>query len=607
MWRYSALGAFGTGSLILAAVSLLYIVFSPSPVLGEQTQPVVVDPPTVTATETAPTAIGTEVTSPTPTPNGVPPTRTPTPDGGPQETPSPTPASSGVPPTRTPTSGGAPQSTPTSTPQAEPTDAPVAETPAGVEGETATPPPTQPPNGVPPTRTPTPDGVQQSTATSTPNRVPPTRTPTRGPEPTKPIVTETPEPRPTDGVIVDSTPIAPDTGGHDGRDRIEVRVLWPEKLKVNTEDFVSVYIDPNVKVERGTPTPTPGQDRNEHAAEATMTILGAENGTKLVGAYDGRYISCIKAELLYRKDGTLIDPPSEDTKKFGRDDQPLDVFLLELFVDRGRNSGDIALDVTVFAYWAENGHTFGKDSDRCVAFEGNVVETEIWSSEFPDFKIGLKTDSLVERTFGSKMFAGFFGLLGLTVTPLFLGMVYRDRRGRGPWVGPGRDRASGPDRTAGDQIMISYRRSDTLAWAGRLFDRLDREFNQDEVFLDIDSILPGDDFEKRIEDILAACEVLVAVIGTSWLTTTDEDGRRRLDDPEDYVRLELAAALRMDITVIPVLVDDADMPSSEALPPDLAALATRNAVSIGSHFERDVADLIRAINIHLARASATQD
>ncbi len=141
------------------------------------------------------------------------------------------------------------------------------------------------------------------------------------------------------------------------------------------------------------------------------------------------------------------------------------------------------------------------------------------------------------------------------------------------------------------RIFISYRRQDSEGYAGRLYDHLSKHF---EVFMDVDNIRSGEDFVKKLEEALAACDVLIAVIGPTWLTITDESGRRRLHQEGDYVRLEIASTLRQsEKRVIPVLVGNARMPIATDLPDDLAALARRNAVEIRhNHFERDVQQLI---------------
>src|SRR6516165_8271259 len=109
------------------------------------------------------------------------------------------------------------------------------------------------------------------------------------------------------------------------------------------------------------------------------------------------------------------------------------------------------------------------------------------------------------------------------------------------------------------QIYICYRREESK-WAARsLRDRLRSDFDRKQIFMDLDSIALGEDFVKVIETTVAKCDVLIAVIGNDWLALKDEFGERRLDNPEDFVRVEIAAALRREICVIPVLVDGAKM------------------------------------------------
>jgi WD40 repeat protein len=129
-------------------------------------------------------------------------------------------------------------------------------------------------------------------------------------------------------------------------------------------------------------------------------------------------------------------------------------------------------------------------------------------------------------------------------------------------------------------VFISYRRQDTIHFAGRLYDRLADRLGDDQVFMDVARIGPGIDFAEAITQAVSACQVLLAVIGPAWLTATDEQGRRRLDDPKDFVRLEIQAALDRDIRVIPILVSGANMPRADQLPRRLAKLARRNAITM---------------------------
>jgi hypothetical protein len=142
-------------------------------------------------------------------------------------------------------------------------------------------------------------------------------------------------------------------------------------------------------------------------------------------------------------------------------------------------------------------------------------------------------------------------------------------------------------------IFISYRREDSGASAGRLYDRLREHFGDDKIFMDLDSIEPGLDFIEVIERTIASCDVLIALIGRQWLMSTDAAGQRRLDDPEDFVRREIVMALRRNIRVIPILIQGTSMPRAATLSDDLQPLTRRNAVELSDmHFRRDVDQLI---------------
>ncbi len=131
------------------------------------------------------------------------------------------------------------------------------------------------------------------------------------------------------------------------------------------------------------------------------------------------------------------------------------------------------------------------------------------------------------------------------------------------------------------RVFISYRRQETAWPARQLYDLLVAELGADRVFKDVDNIEPGDDFVERIQWAVGSCEVLLALIGPKWLTITDGTGTRRLDDPADFVRLEVETALnRDDVRVIPILVDNAKMPTPQELPKGLGGLTRRQAVEI---------------------------
>ncbi len=145
-------------------------------------------------------------------------------------------------------------------------------------------------------------------------------------------------------------------------------------------------------------------------------------------------------------------------------------------------------------------------------------------------------------------------------------------------------------------VFISYRRSDTAPYAARLKVRLDSEFGDGYVFMDVDSLRPGEPFPKVIEQTIASTEAVLALIGPDWLTVTGADGRRRLDNPGDFVRIELATAFRQGRVVIPVLLENASMPHAVELPEPLAALAERHAIELGDKgWDGDVARLVQRL------------
>ena len=143
------------------------------------------------------------------------------------------------------------------------------------------------------------------------------------------------------------------------------------------------------------------------------------------------------------------------------------------------------------------------------------------------------------------------------------------------------------------KIFISYRRAEA-SWPARwLTDKLVEQFGPGVVFQDVDSIRPGDDFAAEIVAAVEACSVLLALIGPRWLTA-EEDGGRRLDDPQDWVRLEIETALNRGVRVIPVLVDEARMPSACELPPSLQSLAGKQSVVLDA-VSRDIRSLVSVL------------
>jgi predicted ATPase len=156
-------------------------------------------------------------------------------------------------------------------------------------------------------------------------------------------------------------------------------------------------------------------------------------------------------------------------------------------------------------------------------------------------------------------------------------------------------------------IFISYRREHTAGDAGRLYDRLSNHFGKDHVFMDVDSIGFGKDFVTAVRESLAESGILLALIAQDWLTAKDSKGRRRIDDPDDWVRVEIETALQRDIRVIPVLVNGAKLPDSDDLPPDLRPLVRRQALELShTNFNSGVARLIETVEEVFREQSSVQ-
>ncbi len=146
-------------------------------------------------------------------------------------------------------------------------------------------------------------------------------------------------------------------------------------------------------------------------------------------------------------------------------------------------------------------------------------------------------------------------------------------------------------------VFISYRREDSAAYAGRLFDILSAAFGAENTFMDVDDIKGGDDFTTVIERKLGVSDAMVAVIGPRWVSVTETNGGRRLDNPNDFVRIEIAKALQRGIRVIPVLVGGATLPHPSDLPDNLKALCDRQAVEIrDTRFHEDAKDLVDVLH-----------
>ena len=160
-------------------------------------------------------------------------------------------------------------------------------------------------------------------------------------------------------------------------------------------------------------------------------------------------------------------------------------------------------------------------------------------------------------------------------------------------------------------VFISYRRDDTLDICGRLYDALAAQFGRDAIFQDIDSLHPGEDFAARIEATLAQCGVALVVIGPRWLDIADQQQRRRLDIPSDFVRREvemaLSRALAGNLRLVPLLIGQTPMPTAERLPESLRPLVRFNAMRIyqDNYFKDSLEKLLTFLRAFLAESPAT--
>ncbi len=152
-------------------------------------------------------------------------------------------------------------------------------------------------------------------------------------------------------------------------------------------------------------------------------------------------------------------------------------------------------------------------------------------------------------------------------------------------------------------VFISYRRDDQAGFAGRLADALEARFGAENVFRDIEDIHPGEDFVVAIDQHLASVDVMLVLIGPAWLTLS-RNGVRRLDEPDDFVRMEIEAGLKSGKTVLPVLMGGATMPAEKDLPSSIGALARRQAMTLSdASWASDVARLVAALKPLLPAAS----
>jgi hypothetical protein len=150
------------------------------------------------------------------------------------------------------------------------------------------------------------------------------------------------------------------------------------------------------------------------------------------------------------------------------------------------------------------------------------------------------------------------------------------------------------------KVFLCYRREDSGGYAGRIQDKLAQALGSDVLFMDVDAIPLGANFVRVLHDEVAKCEVLLAVIGRNWLDARDEHGNRRLENPNDFVRVEIGAALKRNIPVVPILVDGARIPDARQLPKELEELSLRNGIEVRlASFHNDVSRLIHGLKTQL--------
>ena len=146
------------------------------------------------------------------------------------------------------------------------------------------------------------------------------------------------------------------------------------------------------------------------------------------------------------------------------------------------------------------------------------------------------------------------------------------------------------------KVFISYRREDTAAAAGRVYDRLARVLAKPNVFFDVSTIAGGEDFVQRIATEIANSDAALVFIGDKWLDQSAPGGRARIFEPDDYVRAELRATLSRPVLVVPVLVGGAHMPKAEQLPEDVKAITTKNALPLRHEsFDDDTENIVAAV------------
>ena len=249
------------------------------------------------------------------------------------------------------------------------------------------------------------------------------------------------------------------------------------------------------------------------------------------------------------------------------------------------------LDTTRWA-WLVTGKKSGQQKlllviYRLIKFEGQEFWREVKSYE---------AEINVEVTLGQRLQSPGWGWAVVWFLAIFLLVALWRQYGQSRSLQARPVTATRKGRAG--SIFISYRRSDSADIAGRIYDRLLDEYGRASIFKDVDSIPLGTDFKEFLNRKVSECDFVLAIIGDHWLDARDDTGRRRLDDPQDFVRAEIESALEQDIPVIPLLVRGAQMPEAENLPASLRTLVYKNGIPIrpDPDFHRDMDRLISALD-----------
>lgn len=234
---------------------------------------------------------------------------------------------------------------------------------------------------------------------------------------------------------------------------------------------------------------------------------------------------------------------------------------------------------------------------RYVKYDGEEYwrEVETYRSD-----IAVKV-TLLNRlsSFGWYWIAGILGA-ALLVSAFRRWMIPRDRNSKRK-IAPRSTLKGGSVPVGGGHAFISYRRSDSSDIVGRIYDRLSEDFGEEPIFKDVDDIPLGVDFKEFLDQKVSECSVFLAVIGDRWVNASDAAGKKRLEDPNDFVRIEIESALRRDIPVIPLLVRGAVMPAASDLPASMQKLVFKNGIPIRADpdFHHDMERLSSALEPYL--------